>query len=434
MHSMFFQLLFIHLFRPFLKYTQSTSPLPANVSPRKLCTQAAAMISKLMRLYKRSHGLRQICNVAVYIVHQACTIHLLNLPDKFAKRDVIHGVKHLEEIAEGWLCARRTLCILSILAKKWNADVPEEVGIILARAETEYGAHHSDANSPASVKQLPTHITQSSPTANVATIDYAAKHNDKNAPQAYPHQNSGSVYQSMPQSKPGSMAPPPVQKHIAPQPQHQQTQPQPQQQHQHQPQPQSQSQQQAPVAPSSPGLGRAWSYNSNAESTTSTAATKSVYSPAEMFGGVDQLIRDSQRWASRDQAQLANGFANWNAAANEMEQQSMVARSNSIQGRRDSRVVGVRQQPAYLGGGNGGAGGGAAGAAALMHMGLSHQNEQNGSAHMNRSMPAEITSAPNSGAGMMMQQADMTDMTEWLNAMSDLNSRATMYDEEDWYI
>jgi hypothetical protein len=51
---MFFQLLFIHLFRPFLKYTQGSSPLPPNVSPRKLCTQAAQMISKLMRLYKRS--------------------------------------------------------------------------------------------------------------------------------------------------------------------------------------------------------------------------------------------------------------------------------------------------------------------------------------------------------------------------------------------
>ena len=98
---MFFQLLFIHLFRPFLKYTQSTSPLPQSVSPRKLCTQAAAMISKLMRLYKRSHGLRQICNIAVYIVHSACTIHLLNLPDKNARRDIVHGVKHLEEIAEG---------------------------------------------------------------------------------------------------------------------------------------------------------------------------------------------------------------------------------------------------------------------------------------------------------------------------------------------
>ncbi|KMU87954.1 nitrate assimilation regulatory protein nirA [Coccidioides immitis H538.4] len=61
---MFFQLLFIHLYRPFLKYTKATSPLPQHVSPRKLCTQSASMISKLLRIYKRSYNLRQICNVA----------------------------------------------------------------------------------------------------------------------------------------------------------------------------------------------------------------------------------------------------------------------------------------------------------------------------------------------------------------------------------
>jgi hypothetical protein len=76
---MYFQLLFIHLFRPFLKYTQETSPLPQTVSPRKLCSQAAQSISKLARLYKRSYGLRQIPNIAVYIIHAGCAIHLLNL-------------------------------------------------------------------------------------------------------------------------------------------------------------------------------------------------------------------------------------------------------------------------------------------------------------------------------------------------------------------
>jgi hypothetical protein len=132
---MFFQLLYIHLFRPFLKYNPNNSPLPAHVSPRKLCTQAAAMISKLLRLYKRSHGLRQICNICVYIAHSACTIHLLNLPEKNAKRDIIHGVKHLEEIAEGWICARRTLGILSVLAKRWKVELPEEADAVLQRTE-----------------------------------------------------------------------------------------------------------------------------------------------------------------------------------------------------------------------------------------------------------------------------------------------------------
>lgn len=137
---MFYQLLFIHLYRPFLKYTKSTSPLPQHVSPRKLCTQAASSISKLLRIYKRTYGLRQICNVAVYIAHSACTIHLLNLPDKNAKRDIIHGLRNLEEIAESWLCARRTLRILDISASKWSIDLPSEAVEVLERAHAKWGS------------------------------------------------------------------------------------------------------------------------------------------------------------------------------------------------------------------------------------------------------------------------------------------------------
>jgi hypothetical protein len=146
---MFYHLLYIHLFRPFLKYNPSTSPLPTHVSPRKLSTQAASLISKLMRLYKHTYGLRQICNIAVYMVHSACTIHLLNLPEKTAKRDIVHGVKHLEEITEDWLCARRTLSILSLLARKWKIELPEEASTVLARTDAKYETFSTaDAPSP----------------------------------------------------------------------------------------------------------------------------------------------------------------------------------------------------------------------------------------------------------------------------------------------
>lgn len=150
---MFFHLLYIHLFRPFLKYNTSNSPLPSHVSPRKVCSQAAGAISKLMRLYKRIYGLRQICNIAVYIVHSACTIHLLNLPEKTAKRDIIHGVKHLEEIAEDWLCARRTLSILSVLARKWKIDLPEEASSVFTRTDNKYG-YFSTADVPSPKQEL----------------------------------------------------------------------------------------------------------------------------------------------------------------------------------------------------------------------------------------------------------------------------------------
>lgn len=97
------------------------------------------MISRLLRLYKRSYGIRQICNIVVYILHSACTIHLLNLPDTTAKRDILHGVRQLEEISQAWLVARRTLCILALQAKRWEIEVPEEAAMILSRVDEQYG-------------------------------------------------------------------------------------------------------------------------------------------------------------------------------------------------------------------------------------------------------------------------------------------------------
>jgi hypothetical protein len=282
---MFFQLLFIHLFRPFLKYTQATSPLPHTVSPRKLCTQAAAMISKLLRLYKRSHGLRQICNIAVYIAHSACTIHLLNLPDKNARRDIIHGVKHLEEIAEGWLGARRTLSILSVLARKWNIELPEEAEAVLARTEAKYGSYAGDISSPSSEQNRAMGVVVNStlpvapngwqrqpislpaqsgyyPTEPVAAVDTMARPQTSDTIQNVPYtdveQIRGQQYTQAtlnPQQTPNRHRP-------------------------------SQSMQSRPIG----------------------------NSPGGMFGGVEQLIRESSDWAYRDQAQLATGFENWNTS------------------------------------------------------------------------------------------------------------------------
>lgn len=103
-----------------------------------------------MRLYKKTYNLRQICNIAVYMLHSACTIHLLNLPEKTARRDIIHGVKHLEEIAEDWLCARRTLSILSVLARKWKCELPDEAAAVLKRTDEKYG-HLGTAEVPSPI-------------------------------------------------------------------------------------------------------------------------------------------------------------------------------------------------------------------------------------------------------------------------------------------
>jgi hypothetical protein len=282
---MFFQLLFIHLFRPFLKYTQATSPLPQTVSPRKLCTQAAAMISKLLRLYKRSHGLRQICNIAVYIAHSACTIHLLNLPDKNARRDIVHGVKHLEEIAEGWLGARRTLSILSVLARKWNIDLPEEAEAVLSRTEAKYGAYTGDVSSPSSEQNqalrqaivsapiMAQPVWQVPTTVPMPDGFYVAEQ----APTEQflrPPSSSASQHTSPPEFDP------------------------------------MRGQQYPPVNPTTLSPQRMPSGHAPNRS----MHTRNVgSSPGDMFGGVEQLLRQTSDWAYRDQAQLATEFGNWNA-------------------------------------------------------------------------------------------------------------------------
>ncbi|KAL7271859.1 hypothetical protein RUND412_005362 [Rhizina undulata] len=134
---MFHQTLYIHLFRPFLKHSSSASSPLSHVDPRKMCLSAATTISKYLRFYKRRYGLRQICNVAGYFIHSACTIHLLNLPQKTAKRDIVQGLKSLEEIGDCWLVARRALVIVGILVRRWGIELPPEAVECLNKVKGE---------------------------------------------------------------------------------------------------------------------------------------------------------------------------------------------------------------------------------------------------------------------------------------------------------
>ncbi|CAN9196688.1 unnamed protein product [Alternaria alternata] len=295
---MFFQLLYIHLFRPFLKYNPNNSPLPATVSPRKLCTQAAAMISKLLRLYKRSHGLRQICNICVYIAHSACTIHLLNLPEKNAKRDIIHGVKHLEEIAEGWLCARRTLGILSVLANRWKVEMPEEAATVLSRTDAKYGPWNEintpRANRRASI-QTSNHHPSPADQASPSLQPYSMNMTNMATPQFFNRvtANTNSSVSNDPSARPSSThsIPPSDANALAyMRNQHQISTPQ-----------NSSSALNAPTPASTQG-----------RRSVDGGQTTAGNSPSQLFGGVDQLLREGQDWIYRDQTQLATDFENWN--------------------------------------------------------------------------------------------------------------------------
>ena len=282
---MFFHLLYIHLFRPFLKYTSSTSPLPSHVSPRKLCTQAACVVSKLLRIYKKTHGLRYICNIAVYIAHSACTIHLLNLPDKTAKRDIVHGVKHLEEISEGWLCARRTLGILNILVRRWKIELPEQAAVVLARAESKYGPY-TDYDSSRSARAGST-PSESVPTTMSPPLSSIVR----------PAATQPGYFTNVSYVMPGTLglassALPPRSAHEL-----QNTFYPPQQSYSAQPH------------------GTKRHLDSTASTTSSTDPnafdTESKMSPTD-FAGLDQsLVEESRDWWLKDQNQLARGFENW---------------------------------------------------------------------------------------------------------------------------
>ncbi|KAL2011566.1 hypothetical protein VTN00DRAFT_4284 [Thermoascus crustaceus] len=320
---MFYQLLFIHLYRPFLKYTKSTSPLPQHVSPRKLCTQAASSISKLLRLYKRTYGLRQICNIAVYIAHSACTIHLLNLPDKNAKRDVIHGFKNLEEIAESWLCARRTLRILDISASKWNIDLPSEAVAVLERTHAKWGPWGSwdHGSSPGASEGSPTMAT--SRLSSTVPSSYSTPGRFPQTTQFNESQvqtTTVPVGSRVPQNPPNTFANIP---HVPPMPAGRRSfsvQPllprtsapeptylSPTSQISYPPRPAA-----APVPQSQQDLwNAAQDIPCNASNSSDSPVPMVNTPPMPIFNHVDNLVEESQDWWMRDQSTLALGLENW---------------------------------------------------------------------------------------------------------------------------
>ncbi|KAJ9493182.1 hypothetical protein VN97_g79 [Penicillium thymicola] len=311
---MLYQLQIIHLYRPFLKYTKANTPLPSHVSPRKICTQAAATVSKLLRIYRRGYGLKQICNIAVYIAHTTCTVHLLNLPDKNAQRDVIHGLKNLEEMAEGWLCARRTLRILDISANKWQVELPPEAISIFERTHNKWGSWGSwdQATSPstsddspiANMLQPPTNSSQFSP-----SLPFPRSHTEPIAmvdppmgPQYGPLAAAPISFPSMqgihPHQAQLSELAPPEPTYLRPQMVYQFT-----------------PLQRSVPAPSSPHPNK-WYDGSGAHISPQNATPTSVASPVSGYDGTENLVEESQDWWSRNANAYGIGMDGWSGTWN----------------------------------------------------------------------------------------------------------------------
>lgn len=275
-----------------------------------------------MRLYKRIYGLRQICNIAVYIVHSACTIHLLTLPEKTAKRDIIHGVKHLEEIAEDWLCARRTLSILSVLARKWDVDLPPDASAVLSRTDNKFGYFSTaDIPSPKAELLVTTPSSTSSPT-NFQALPHSqppARSQSQLQQSLYSYHMDPKI--SLPNNVNNISNQSPLaglQNVVSPQIDH--------------PDLNSYSSnttggittsnalQMSPVStytshamytnPTQPSFTPSITNTTSTSNNSPLTSGNRQVSPSTLFGGVEQLVQ-SQDWWLRDQANLAVGFENW---------------------------------------------------------------------------------------------------------------------------
>lgn len=312
------------------------------------------MISKLLRIYKRTYGVRQICNIAVYIAHSACTIHLLNLPEKNAVREIVQGVKYLEEIAESWLCARRTLAILDTVAQRWKITLPDEAVKILQRTKAKFRQYwegevvdspktpgippmnNGNKYSQYSSAYMPPRNTYG--TNGVHTQEQEQQHQQLQQQQQQQQKQQQQQQQQaheQPQSKQGLSNLPPIiattqpaaEWNISPRP-HQTglitPYPSPQQQQQskqnqnanrphHQQQPQQQQPRYLMPLPAQSRSQQFWpsqQYPQQAQSATPSprSIAPSQPSPSAFFGGADAPAEEPTDWWLNDQAIL---FDNW---------------------------------------------------------------------------------------------------------------------------
>ena len=204
------------------------------------------------------------------------------MPEKTAKRDFVHGVKHLEEISEGWLCARRTLSILSILALRWKVDLPDEAAAVLTRTNVKFGYMKGQPADPSTDNKSVRSATKTVPANGL---------NDLNPAFALPTNgflNSGSI--RTPASTPDIRAPagtlslpPQSAAEIRRLSRHHQQLPPPEQ-------------------------SNSW----NQDWDSSGFMPQPETSPTALFTGIDVTQEDSQNWWLKDQSALAMGFENWN--------------------------------------------------------------------------------------------------------------------------
>ncbi|KAL6714818.1 hypothetical protein ACLMJK_007078 [Lecanora helva] len=120
---MYYHTVVLHLFRPFLKVDLTTS----SVSPREICTSCANNIVSILSTYRQMYGVRLGTVLMTHIILSSSIIHLLNLPNASAARDLTFSIDSLREMSTSHAFAKRCILVVIKLAKQWNIDLPPEV-------------------------------------------------------------------------------------------------------------------------------------------------------------------------------------------------------------------------------------------------------------------------------------------------------------------
>jgi hypothetical protein len=173
-----------------------------------------------------------------------------------------------------------------VLARKWNIELPEEAEAVLARTEAKYGSYAGDISSPSSEQNRAMGVVVNS-TLPVAPSGWQRQ------PVSMPAQSG--YYPTEPVAAVDTMARPQTSDTV-------QNVPYTDVEHIR-----GQQYTQATLNPQQ-------TPNRQQRPSHSMQSRTIGNSPGGMFGGVEQLIRDSSDWAYRDQAQLATGFENWNTS------------------------------------------------------------------------------------------------------------------------
>lgn len=308
----------------------------------------------------------------------------------------MHGVKHLEEIAESWLCARRTLHILSTLVKSWKVELPEEAVIVLARTDSKFGPWEGVTTPKVTKRELRPlvledqhqqqhqkqnqHSLRSSPTLQpygMSLANTAAQFFQRNgtglssagaaslSAQPTPANNNNTTALNTLNGDTRALSTPDLEalSHIL-------------QQSQSQTQPTSPNSTIAHTHSNSIPTTATPSSN-NRQSMDSSLNARDHASPSQLFGGVEQLMREGQDWWLNDQNQLAMGFDNWGYSSSPAAAANLAAATTAAASTAGIPAGGAGTNGVGLNGVGDDLGGGAAAAwFAAQQQQQQHQNQQ----------------------------------------------------------